>query len=109
MMSKNDEIISIPFSPPSSGSPASSSSVAPSSPEASEETNKPLVKGSNRRRYLREKLGKCKDKTLESELCRTINKYVTKCLSDDKCRRITAITIMILAVIGVYHILITLL
>lgn len=110
-MVQNDQIISIPSSPAST----STSSASTDSSVANNETTKDkklLLKSndSNKtKRYLRERARSCRQKTLESEICRTIQKYTTSCLSDDRCRRIIAIAIMILAIIGLYHIIVTIL
>lgn len=61
---------------------------------------------SKKKKFLKDKVKSCKEKTLESEICRTINGYVSSCLSDDRCRRVIAIIIMLLAVVGLVHILV---
>lgn len=107
-MKQNDQIISIPSSPAST----STSSASPESPVHNDKKeNKMLLKLDNSdqskktNRYLKKRLRSCREKTLESEICKTIQKFFSSCMSDDNCRRIIAIVIMILAVIGLFHII----
>lgn len=111
-MAKTDQIISIPSSPSSSSDISSvgitssaSSSPSPPPTDYTAIQNK-TTKSPRNRQNLKDKLKRCKDKTLESELCLTMNRFLSSMLSDDQCRRVIAITIMILAVIGLYHILV---
>lgn len=103
-MSRKEQVISIPSSPASSVS--LSPEPSPRSPITPRETRSLLAsEASKQRTYLKERFRTCREKTLESELCRTINQYLRSGLSDDRCRRITAIVILVLAVIGLYHVL----
>lgn len=107
-----NEIIPIPSPSPAASTASQSPSSAPqytSDPTTTDDEVQPLnVKSiSRKRRYLKERIKSCKDRTLESKLCRSINKFFKSCLSDDKLRRFTAIAIMVLAVIGLYHVIIT--
>jgi hypothetical protein len=115
-MSKNDEVIPIPESPagatttptftdietPGTSAPSSAASNSDAPLRRNLIEKQPDQRDKNK---LSKRLKRCRDKTLESELCRTINKYAKSLMSDDQCRRSTAIVILILAVIGVYHIL----
>lgn len=121
-MSKKDAIISIPDSPTGATTTATTPTISdietpPRSPASSAASNSPASdaplqrdppkrqSGHKDTRDLSNRLKRCRDKTLESELCRTINKYARRLMSDDQCRRATAIAIIIFAVIGLYHVL----
>lgn len=119
----SDEIITIPHSPNASGKTASPNSgllgQLPATPTPSETssgssvdllTNNDTIKQitsnlKDRRRHIEKRMKSCREKTLESEICRTINKYVTRMMSDDNCRRITALVIIVFAIIGLWHVL----
>lgn len=110
-MARKEEIISIPSSPASTNTEPSPSSVAssteteyPSSPKA-DRTERKLK--NLQKLHIHDRLKKCRDKTLESEICRTMSRFMRNCMSDDQSRRFIAIAIMILAVIGLYHVLIS--
>lgn len=109
MSRDTDEIISIPESPARTTSPTTSAS--PVSPSSDSQSSIELLDWRDQKnlakthKKLKERFRNCRDKTLESELCRTINKFLNNCMSDDQYRRVIAIAIIILAIIGFTHIL----
>jgi len=106
-MSKDGPIITLSGSPASSvPSSASQSSAFSVTPEYIRDDRKLLGGNPEDWRHQNKWARSCKERTLDSELCRLINKYMSSMLSDDKCRRMTAIAIMVLAVFGLYHVLI---
>lgn len=110
-MVKTDEIIAIPRSPTASTS--SERSAPPTSASSdSDLSDGPLESLRDKRSLLRQqsrqiqdRFKRCREKTLESELCRTISRSLRSCMSDDQSRRVIAIAIIILACIGLWHVL----
>lgn len=111
MSEKKAEVISMPASPSSVSSNASTTTDVSTGSTDSLLTDKPkdLIKLSKslskKRRYLTEKVRECRDNTMECTVCKTINKYLKILLSDENCRRITAVAILLFAIIGFYHVL----